>query len=646
MGVYRYLLVSWSVITTLTVVNASENIASGKATNQSGVHNNYDSSKAVDGCVRTTMLSNCCTHTATGQTEAWWQVNLQTQSVIDSVNIIYRDENFLSRLAGYEVYLSYTQDWTSGTRCHKDTTADLASVSVIQNVQCPGVARYLTIYNDRRVKAKAWYSDDAILELCEVQVYGCPVGKYGNGNCNNDCMNCVNNMCDATSGTCGDCAAGYHKTGAFCVPCPVNCAVNKCDSLTGACTDGCTAGFSGTLCRCPVNCKDTSCPVEGQCTDCIDGYYGPFCTPCPVGCSPDTCDKTSGHCVQCDIGFYGSFCNQSCPVNCKNNVCYKDNAQCTECFIGFYSSFCDQPCSSYCKNNVCNKDNGQCTGCNDGFYGPSCTPCPSGCSTDTCDKTSGHCVQCDIGFHGSFCNQSCPVNCKNNVCNIDNGQCQECDNGFYGIYCTQPCLINCKNNVCMKDDGQCTECEAGFYGSECNESCPDNCQDALCYRSSGECEVCVAGFHGSQCLKSCGDCQGLSCDKDSGDCATGCTDGWTGDKCDTKVVIVMNEDAAVGIGVGSGVVILALVVVIIVQTRRLAMKRGDTTRSTHMTDITLSRTAKGLNNDQDGNYDEIATHKEQSIAQISHTEGNYEQLERREVDVPHMYDTTNVDTKT
>ncbi|OWF46314.1 hypothetical protein KP79_PYT08483 [Mizuhopecten yessoensis] len=109
----------------------------------------------------------------------------------------------------------------------------------------------------------------------------------------------------------------------------------------------------------------------------------------------------------------------------------------------------------------------------------------------------------------------------------------------------------------------------------------------------------------------------------------------------------MNEDAAVGIGVGSGVVILALVVVIIVQTRRRTMKRGDTTSSTHMTDITLSRTANELNNDQDGNYDyEIATHKEQRIAQISNTEGNYEQLGRREVEIPHIYDTTNVDTKT
>ncbi|XP_021361988.1 scavenger receptor class F member 2-like isoform X2 [Mizuhopecten yessoensis] len=400
-----YLLATWSLLIAFTVVNASENIALGKVTRQSSIRDSWDSSKAVDGCVLTYMTSNCCTHTAGGQTEAWWQVDLQTQSVISSVNILYRDEDSLHRLAGYEVLLSNTRDWTTGSRCHKDITAEKASMSATQYITCAGVARYLAIYNDRRVKAKTWYSDDAILELCEVQVYGCPVGKYGNCNCNNDCMNCVNNICDATSGTCGDCTAGFYKSGGNCIPCPVNCLGNKCDSLNGACADGCTAGFSGTWCRCPVNCKDTICP-DGQCTDCTDGHYGTACTPCPSSCSANTCNKTSGLCVQC--------------------------------VIGFYSSLCDQPCPSYCKNNVCNKDNGQCTECNDGFYGPACTPCPNGCRTNTCDKTSGHC------------------------------------------------------------------------------------------------DLCVAGFHGSQCLKACGNCQGLSCDMETGDRATGCTEGWTGDKCDTK----------------------------------------------------------------------------------------------------------------
>ncbi|XP_021348520.1 uncharacterized protein LOC110447269, partial [Mizuhopecten yessoensis] len=159
--------------------------------------------------------------------------------------------------------------------------------------------------------------------------------------------------------------------------------------------------------------------------------------------------------------------------------------------------------------------------------------------------------------------------------------------------------------------------------------------------------VCVAGFYGSQCLKSCGSCQGVSCDKDTGDCTTGCTDGWTGNECHNKVVTITNEDAAVGIGIGSGVVILALVIVIIVLVKRRTMKRGDTTGSSHVADISLPRTALELKQKQDNTYDEIVTYnKEQTIAQISQNESNYEQLGRREVDIPHIYETTDVDKKT
>ncbi|XP_021361963.1 receptor-type tyrosine-protein phosphatase epsilon-like isoform X2 [Mizuhopecten yessoensis] len=393
MGFCRYLLVSWSVVWTLTVVNASVNIASGKATNQSSVLHNWDSSKAVDGCKSTYMTSDCCTHTAQGQTEAWWQVDLQTQSVIDSVNIIYRDENNLARFAGYEIFLSNTQDWTLGTRCHKDTTAELGSMAVTQYITCPGVSRYLTIYNDRREEAKTWYSTDAILELCEVQVYGCQVGKYGNGNCNNDCLNCLGNMCDATSGTCDDCAAGYYKVSEICSPCASNCAGKKCEGLTGACIDGCTTGFSGTWCRCPVNCNDTSCP-NYQCTDCSDGFYGPTCIRCPIGCSADTCNTTSGHCFRCTSGSYGNTCNQTCPSNCKNDICEQLNGECTECVQGFHGSVCSQACQTNCKINICNMQDGVC-------------------------------IECDPGLHGSDCSQACPTNCKNNICNMQDGVCIE-----------------------------------------------------------------------------------------------------------------------------------------------------------------------------------------------------------------------------
>ncbi|XP_021354484.1 uncharacterized protein LOC110450990 [Mizuhopecten yessoensis] len=375
MGLYRYLLVCWSVVWTLTVVNASVNIASGKATNQSSVLHNWDSSKAVDGCVLTNMQSNCCTHTAAKLTEVWWQVDLQTQSVIESVNIIYRDENNLARLAGYEIFLSNTQDWTLGTRCHKDTTAELGSMAVTQYITCPGVSRYLTIYNDRRVKAKRWYSTDAILALCEVQVYGCPVGKYGNGNCNNDCMNCVNNTCDATSGTCDVCTAGYYKIGGICVQCPVNCAENKCDSFTGACSE-CKAGYHGSTCTqtCPTNCKDSICiQVNRFCTECAVGYHGDQCDMnCPFNCKDKFCNQTNGRCIGCGPDYHGSDCSLNCPDNCKDHACIQENGRCIECVSGFHGSKCVNMCG-YCQDGRCDKDTGTCmTSCIDGLTGHRC----------------------------------------------------------------------------------------------------------------------------------------------------------------------------------------------------------------------------------------------------------------------------------
>ncbi|XP_033739083.1 scavenger receptor class F member 1-like [Pecten maximus] len=335
---------------------------------------------------------NCCSHTVEGQDEVWWQVDLQQQYVIETVTIIYRDQGTLKRLAGFEIYLSNTPDWTSGEPCYQDTTANLASMSATQSVTCPGVARYVTIYNNRRVKAYTWYSDQAYLELCEVYVNGCQFGKYGNGNCDNVCTSCAGNRCHPTSGSCDTCAAGSYRAGDHCVQCPQNCAGNTCASTSGACSMGCLAGFSGIYCKCLANCNDQTCDgATGHCSNCYDGFYGPVCTPCPTGCSTHTCDKSTGNCIQCDAGFFGNQCDQFCPANCKANVC--------------------------------NKDSGQCGDCDDGFYGPVCTSCPTGCSTDTCDKSTGNCMQCDAGFFGNQCDQSCPANCTANACNKDSGQC-------------------------------------------------------------------------------------------------------------------------------------------------------------------------------------------------------------------------------
>lgn len=295
----KLVFVLWSLLSISAVVKSSVNIATGDiVTSQSSNYNDkWVSSKAVDGCTRQIMTHGCCSHTGLGQTEAWWRVDLRRQSIIERVEIIYRDERALARLAGFEIYLSDTSDWTSRERCYQDNTASLELMTAIQNVTCVGVGQYVTIYNDRRVKAKSWYWNEAYFELCEVYVFGCTLGKFGNGHCNDDCLNCLNNVCQPTSGAC----------------------------------------------------------------ECDVGFYGDHCDQiCPLYCKNNVCKMSNGQCVECDVGFFGNHCDQLCPGNCENHTCNKDSGLCTECISGFYGNVCNQACPDNCGNNVCSMQDGQC----------------------------------------------------------------------------------------------------------------------------------------------------------------------------------------------------------------------------------------------------------------------------------------------
>ncbi|XP_060079884.1 protein draper-like [Ylistrum balloti] len=431
----QLLVLIWSISTPL-VVETSVNLALGKPTSQSSDFNaRWDSSKAVDGCSTQTIASDCCTHTEIGVTEVWWQVDLQQQSVIESVYIIYRNEGTLYRLAGFEIYLSYTSDWRKGVRCYKDYTDNLQSMSATQNVSCSGVARYVTIYNDRRMKSKSWYSDDAVLDLCEVNVYEC------------------------------------------------------------------SPGFSGTYCRCPLNCKDASCPLPtGYCTECFDSFYGDRCNlTCPSNCLTNVCARSNGQCTACKPGFFGTHCR--CPANCRDQTCPGD--YCNECDIGYYGIRCDLVCPNNCDNMGCN-------------------------------RTSGECIGCVLGYFGSTCDQTCPSNCNDNLCVQANGVCIGCKQGFFGNTCNSRCPLQCKDNTCIQSNGHCEECEAGFHGRNCTKICPNSCRDHICEQVDGRCTECKFGFFGHAWLDMCGYCQDENCDKDTGSCLSPFANGLTDDKCDVR----------------------------------------------------------------------------------------------------------------
>ncbi|KAK7481918.1 hypothetical protein BaRGS_00026826, partial [Batillaria attramentaria] len=220
------------------------------------------------------------------------------------------------------------------------------------------------------------------LNLCELQVWVCKPGHYGdrclytcssqcqggqtkcdsNGDCTKgcddthygpdcqeECGHCYGGKrCNASTGVCPTgCAPGYgpnqhcktHKYGRDCRnTCSKGCVNNTCDQLTGVCS--CRAGWN---------------PQDAKCkTGCEAGTYGPSCQgKCSEGCAAD-CDDMSGHC-DCKPGWRHSY---KCEEKCEE---------------GTYGHDCNMTCGHCAESSACERDTGRCTqGCVDGFEGDNC----------------------------------------------------------------------------------------------------------------------------------------------------------------------------------------------------------------------------------------------------------------------------------
>ena len=69
------------------------NIALRKPAAQSSTKSDYNAAYAVDGNRGTNFLVHKCAHTADGDTNPWWRVDLQTVYYITSVRILNRGED-------------------------------------------------------------------------------------------------------------------------------------------------------------------------------------------------------------------------------------------------------------------------------------------------------------------------------------------------------------------------------------------------------------------------------------------------------------------------------------------------------------------------------------------------------------------------
>ncbi|OWF48445.1 Multiple epidermal growth factor-like domains protein 10 [Mizuhopecten yessoensis] len=348
---YRYM---YTACLTFVLI---DNIALGKPASQSTDYLGWSADKAIDGVIGKDMETNgggsCSSTNPTGSREAWWMVDLQQTSRIKTINITYR-QLYPYRLSGFYLYVSYTtaEDnlQNTGYLCYHDDTKDPELPSFNQSRSCPVDGRYVIFYNrrpaDNGPKHVPYNSTtDAVVELCEVQVFGCPINRFGL-TCRKTC-HCGMGGCDPDTGLCD---------------------VSWCQSgwMLPTCSEACPTGHFGRDCKETCHCAIPGCNrFNGICirAGCDVGWEGP------------TCDKS------CDVGKYGKDCKHTC--NCASPGCDVITGTCTVpgCEVAWEGSTydCDIACSissfgSICTEPECDQFTGLCnvSGCNVRWTGSSC----------------------------------------------------------------------------------------------------------------------------------------------------------------------------------------------------------------------------------------------------------------------------------
>lgn len=311
----------------------------------------YPPSRAVDENNNQHIRS--CSHTSNqcNIKEAWLLIDLTRVFSIKYVKFWYRtdrrDGKNMIRLPGYSILFS-NASWPNMS-CYKDPKSQNLS-SIIEN-ECRATTQYIWFYQPYKSP------DDCapMLEICEVQVYGCRVGFYGEG-CLKTCGVCKSRTCDIVTGQCdrfGCIHAGFQapmciecNTGFYGFNCTAQCSKycknNTCDRTTGTCLGGCVKGFTG------FNCNTTCPPLK----------YGENCSELCGNCFENLpCNHIDGTCMKgcqegfrgqrcrttCMTGTFGKDCMQNCSGNCFDNLpCNKTNGICTQCLPGWMNDFCTE----------------------------------------------------------------------------------------------------------------------------------------------------------------------------------------------------------------------------------------------------------------------------------------------------------------
>ncbi|KAK7495474.1 hypothetical protein BaRGS_00013172, partial [Batillaria attramentaria] len=254
LSVFAVLYVSWTVY-----LLTEENVAWGKPANTSSRYNS-DTGYSGPACVANngrlgTVIVNInysepnCIHTDNNDYMAWWEVYLGRPYTITGVTIYRREDSewpqVVRRMSGIGVYVS-------GKLCYKfppsSETLALDALPARIDVTCsqPITGDVVTLAKDGSDIDPAFY----IINVCEVQVWVCKSGLYGENcaiHCSDKCRPGFD--CDNFYGNCLEvCADGYYGD-----DCSRQCGRCKssepCNKSTGECSSGCETGYLPPFCE-------------------------------------------------------------------------------------------------------------------------------------------------------------------------------------------------------------------------------------------------------------------------------------------------------------------------------------------------------------------------------------------------------------
>ncbi|CAC5417491.1 unnamed protein product [Mytilus coruscus] len=271
-----------------------------------------------------------------------FQVDLKRENINQGVYITFGEST--AKEGNHTIYASNTStSWKIGIILYKGNTLP-------SEINFNAIFRYLTYVPP----AKGTVSE---LEVCEIEIIGCPPSQYGLV-CNQSCPGNCHGPCDLETGNCiSGCLNGW--TGDKCErECPNGQFGRNCSQVC----EGCVS----SMCD-PINslCDNKTACIPGYLygeycnTECTNGHFGRNCSQVCEGCISRTCSPVNGLCnntTACSPGYlYGKYCNKPCSH-------------------GFYGSYCLQTCSPLCLYQPCDRKTGQCIGgCARGLQGFNCT---------------------------------------------------------------------------------------------------------------------------------------------------------------------------------------------------------------------------------------------------------------------------------